>query len=223
MTQKVKSGLAIAMVALTLISNCTTIGHDASMRDELKVSVDKHKSMQRPLEVTHDIQDKNITGYAEGYIFWLPGIFDLSLGVFDTIGQVLGKVLKTVGDSASSIPYVGPSIEKSLGDAGANAGNIGPLLNNFKVLVLANEAEGKAVYENNIDGFFRTGVEAEISINVPWIIFKDYKVTVTGKPVVAKSLGMISDARLAKIQVMAAKAGCTTCADLDKAPAAAGK
>jgi hypothetical protein len=222
MTQKVKLGLSVAMIAFSFVSNCTSVAHDATMKSELSISSDKHMSLQRPIEVTHEIQDKNITGTAEGSVFWIPGVFDASLSIFGTVGKVLAGVVKGVGSAGAGLPYVGASIESGANGAAAQAGNIGPTLNNFKILGLAAEAESKAVYENNIDGFFRTGVKAEISINVPWIIFKDYKVEVTGKPIVIKSLGTISDARLAKIQMMTAKAGCTTCADVDKA-APAGK
>jgi len=222
MTKTIKSGLLLAVMAFTIINNCTTVGHANSMKSELSIAPDKHRSIQRPIEMTHEIKEQNYQAMAQGSVLWIPGVFDSMLGVFDAVGGVLGGVLRGVAEAGSSVPYVGSSIESGVGSAAANVGNIGPLLNNFKVVGLANEAESKIVYREKFDGFFRTGVVAQISINVPWIIFKDYKVTVVGKPVINKYLGVISDARLAKIQLMAAKAGCTTCADIDKA-APAGK
>ena len=216
MTQKVKLGLLISIIAFSMINNCTSIGHGSTMKSELAISSDKHNAMQRPLEVTHEIKDEIVTGKAEGSILWIPGVFDASISAFDAVGGILGGVLRGAGSAAGSIPYVGESAEAGLASAGANAGNIGPLLNNAKVLGLASEAENKLIYEKNYDGFYRTGVHAEISINIPWIIFKDYKVEVTGRPIKAKTLGTLTPERLAKIQGMTAKAQCATCADVAK-------
>jgi hypothetical protein len=189
-----------------------TVAHDASMRSELAIKSDKHVNVQRPLEVTHDVQDKILKGEATGLMFWIPGLFDLMVSGVGSLGNVLGSGLRSVGGALGGVPFVGKSLENGASSAGANVGNIGPLINNFKILLLADEAEGRIVYDNNIDGFYRTGVHATIGLK--WFIFKEYKVEVTGKPVVIKSLGMFTDARLAKIQAMTAKAGCTTCADI---------
>lgn len=212
MTLKEKLILSALLVVAISVNNCTTVGHDASMRTELAIKSDKHVNVQRPLEVTHEVQDKILKGEATGLIFWIPVLFDLSVGVFGTVGDVLGKVISGAGGALGGVPFVGKSLENGAASAGANVGNIGPLINNFKILLLANEAESRIVYDNNIDGFYRTGVHATIGLK--WFIFKEYKVEVTGKPIVIKSLGMFTDARLAKIQAMTAKAGCTTCADI---------
>lgn len=212
MTLKEKLILSALLVVAISVNNCTTVGHDASMRTELAIKSDKHVNVQRPLEVTHEVQDKILKGEASGLIFWIPGLFDIMVGTFGTIGNFAGTGIRSVGGALGGLPFVGKSIENGAASAGANVGNIGPLINNFKILILANEAESRVVYDNNIDGFYRTGVHA--SIGIKWFIFKEYKVEVTGKPVIIKSLGMFTDARLAKIQAMTAKAGCTTCADI---------
>jgi hypothetical protein len=50
----------------------------------------------------------------------------------------------------------------------------------------------------------RTRVEA--AITTKWIILKNYKVTVTGKPVTIKTIGPLSEARLTKIALFEAEA-----------------
>jgi hypothetical protein len=212
MTLKEKLILSALLVVAISVNNCMTVAHDASMRSELAIKSDKHVNVQRPLEVTHDVQDKILKGEATGLMFWIPGLFDLMVSGVGSLGNVLGSGLRSVGGALGGVPFVGKSLENGASSAGANVGNIGPLINNFKILLLADEAEGRIVYDNNIDGFYRTGVHATIGLK--WFIFKEYKVEVTGKPVVIKSLGMFTDARLAKIQAMTAKAGCTTCADI---------
>ena len=212
MSLKEKIILSALLIVALSVNNCTTVGHDATMRSELAISSDRHVNTQRPLEVTHDVQDKILKGEATGLMFWIPGLFDLMVSGVGSLGNVLGSGLRSAGGALGGIPFVGKGLENGATNAGANVGNIGPLINNFKVLVLANEAESRIVYDNNIDGFYRTGVHATIGLK--WFIFKEYKVEVTGKPIVIKSLGMFTDARLAKIQAMTAKAGCTTCADI---------
>lgn len=212
MTLKEKLILSAILVVAISVNNCTSVGHDATMRSELAIKSDKHVNVQRPLEVTHMVEDKIIKGEASGMIFWIPGVFDLLVSGVGSITGILGSGMRSASGALGGIPFVGKSIEGGLGSAAANVGNVGPLINNGKVLFLANEAESRAVYDNQIDGFYRTGVHATIGIK--WLVFKEYKVEVIGKPIVIKSLGMFTDARLAKLQAMTAKAGCTTCADI---------
>jgi len=190
MTLKAKLILSALLVVAMSVNNCMTLGHDASMRSELSISSDKHENFQRPIELTHDVQDKILKGEATGLMLWIPIIFDIAVGGISAVGNILGQVLRAVAGGIGSIPFVGKKLEGGVASAAANVGNIGPLINNFKVVLLANEAESRIVYDNNIDGFFRTGVHATIGLK--WIIFKEYKVEITGKPIVIKSLGMIS-------------------------------
>lgn len=195
--------LSFAMIAF-IVANCSTTKHDSTMRTELAIKSDKHLNISRPMEVTHDVQDKLIKGEASGMFIWIPIIFDAAVTGVGLVGKIGSFIIGLPKD----VPYIG----EGAGNASATVGNVGPYINNFLVASLANEAESKAVYENQIDGFYRTGVRATIGIK--WLIFKEYRVEVTGKPIVIKSLGQFSDARLAKLQLMAAKAGCTTCADI---------
>lgn len=174
------------------------------MKSQLSVSTDEHKNVARPLEVTHDIQSANITGEAEGSIIWIPIVFDLGLTAVGAVGQIAGLVMGTVGGAVSAIPYVGKSAGESTKNAAVTASSLGPILANALILPLAQEAENKAIYSNNIDGLMRTRVEA--SITTQWIILKNYKVTVTGKPVTIKTIGPISEGRLAKIATFEADA-----------------
>lgn len=196
--------LLATLIASFAVNNCTSLGYDATMRDELKVKSDKHISVGRPFEVTHEIKDETLTGEASDWIIWIPLVGDVVL----TAGNVVGKIGATVTGALGGVPFIG---EKMSGYSAASA-NLGPYLANFMIPGLANKAESQIVFDKNIDGFFRTGVHAEI--NVKYLIIKEYKVVVTGKPIVIKALGIMTPERLAKIAAMATKAGCTTCADV---------
>jgi hypothetical protein len=197
--------LLATLLLLSFVAwNCTSIGHDASMKSQLSVSTDEHKNIARPLEVTHDIQSANITGEAEGSILWIPIVFDVAVGGFGLVGQVLGTVVSGVGSGISAIPVVGKNAGASVKNSGNTVSNLGPIISNALILPLAQEAENKAIFSNNIDGLMRTRVEA--AITTKWLILKNYKVTVTGKPVTIKTIGPISEARLAKIATFEADA-----------------
>ncbi len=197
--------LLATLLLLSFVAwNCTSIGHDATMKSQLSVSTDEHRNVARPLEVTHDIQSANITGEAEGSIIWIPIVFDAAVGGVGVVGQLLGTVVSGLGSGISAIPYVGKSAGASVKNGGNTVANLGPIISNALILPLAAEAENKAIYSNNIDGLMRTRVEA--AITTKWIILKNYKVTVTGKPVTIKTIGPLSEARLTKIALFEAEA-----------------
>lgn len=197
--------LLATLLLLSFVAwNCTSIGHDATMKSQLSVSTDEHRNVARPLEVTHDIQSANITGEAEGSIIWIPIVFDAAVGGVGVVGQILGTVVSGLGSGISAIPYVGKSAGASVKNGGNTVANLGPIISNALILPLAAEAENKAIYSNNIDGLMRTRVEA--AITTKWIILKNYKVTVTGKPVTIKTIGPLSEARLTKIALFEAEA-----------------
>lgn len=197
--------LLATLLLLSFVAwNCTSIGHDATMKSQLSVSTDEHRNVARPLEVTHDIQSANITGEAEGSIIWIPIVFDAAVGGVGIVGQLLGTVVSGLGSGISAIPYVGKSAGASVKNGGNTVANLGPIISNALILPLAAEAENKAIYSNNIDGLMRTRVEA--AITTKWIILKNYKVTVTGKPVTIKTIGPLSEARLTKIALFEAEA-----------------
>ncbi|MCG9875434.1 MAG: hypothetical protein MH321_11685 [Leptospiraceae bacterium] len=202
MTSKVK-GLVIALVVTTfVVGNCTSIGHGATMKNELAVKSDIHTNVARPVEFTHEIRETNVSGEAEAMIIWIPFVFDAGLTAVGLVGKVGGAVLGGVGGAVSAIPVVGKKAGEKVANGANTVSNLGPILANAYLLPLSNEAENKAIYANNIDGILRTNVEASISIE--YLIFKNYKVKVTGKPVIVKNIGPMSDSRLAKIQTLRA-------------------
>jgi hypothetical protein len=202
MTSKVK-GLVIALIVTTfVVGNCTSIGHGATMKNELAVKSDMHSNIARPVEFTHEIRETNVSGEAEAMIIWIPLVFDVALTGVGLVGKIGGAVMGGVGAGVSAIPYVGKTAGEKVAGGANTVSNLGPILANAYLLPLSAEAENKAIYANNIDGIVRTNVEAEISIE--YLIFKNYKVKVTGKPVIVRNIGPMSDARLAKIQTLRA-------------------
>jgi hypothetical protein len=204
MKSKTIGFLATLVLSTLIVGNCTSIGHGATMKNELAVKSDVHLNLARPVEFTHEIRANNVSGEAQSMIIWIPFVFDVGLSAIGVVGKIGGAVMGGVATGVAAIPVVGKGAGESTKNAANTVSNLGPILANAMLIPLANEAENKAIYENSIDGIVRTNVEAEISIE--YLIFKNYKVTVTGKPVVVKNLGPLSDARLAKIQSLRAQA-----------------
>ncbi|RHX88088.1 hypothetical protein [Leptospira stimsonii] len=165
---------------LLLLANCKTVSEKAGNISAFSNGVEDSWLVNKPVETTPEIGDKIITGEASGTTF---------LGFKtkgDTIsGNILVHLVTLPLKITSYLPFVGkPPAYAWNGVHGRFADNLEDL------------AARRAIFANGADGIYITNMQEVIDEG---LFTRTVTVTVSGRPIKTKYLGIVSDARIQRI------------------------
>jgi hypothetical protein len=180
-------------LAVLFTTNCKSFSEKAGNTAGFTTKVEESWLINKPVETTPEIGDQLVTGKAEGTTF---------LGFIKTDGSKISGPwyihLATVAlKFVSWVPVIGSA--SNLAHKQAHS----PFADD-----LENIATKRAIYDNGADGLYVLNVLEDIEEG---LFTKKVTVTVTGKPIKTKYLGIVSDARLDKINARIKEANAACC------------